>query len=221
MLTALLIATLTALAGPQMNPEVDAPSAPDALSEEDVEALDALLPESRPLGTIVFDTRLPAEVRIDGMVVAQLYTGAQLSVKAPVGPHELVILTNGTPRTGKVDVPATGKATVMVGRTGLTTGQSASEPDADGTATLQFRVVGSRGVLVQLGDDRFRIDSNSQKGIVMPIGSYDMRVRSADGTVVWANGRLELSRAVPVVVQLAEGRLPEVSGPGSSFSPGG
>ena len=208
-----------------MNPDADAPdtssSTPAELSEEDVEALDALLPDTQQLGTITFDSRLPAEVRIDGLVVAQLYTGAQLSVKATVGTHELLIITNGTPRTGRVDVPATGRATVMVGRTGLTTGRTDAETDASGTATLQFRVVGSQGVIVQLDGDRYRVDANSHKGVVVPVGAYDLRVRSADGTVVWANGRLELDRAAPVVVQLAEGRLPEVSGPGSSFSPGG
>ncbi len=236
MLIALFTAVLLAVpgafsAGPQMNPEAgsppaDIPTAPspsevDALSEEDVEALDALMPEAQQLGTIAFDTRVPAEIRIDGLVIAQLFTGAQLSVSATVGPHEILVLTNGRPRTGRVTVPVSGKATVVVGRTGLTTGQMDGKSDESGTATLQFRVVGSQGVIVQLDGDRYRVDAHSHKGVVVPVGSYDLRVRSADGTVVWANGRLELDRAVPVVVQLAEGRLPEVSGPGSSFAPGG
>ncbi|MEZ4321925.1 MAG: hypothetical protein R3F61_30920 [Myxococcota bacterium] len=187
---------------------------------EEVETLDELEAPSK-MGRILFDSRLPAEIRVDGHTVAQLYTGGRLSINASVGKHEVMVLTNGTPRLTAVDVLSDGQATVMIGRTGLTTGQVLDEDDADGNARVEFRVAGDQNVLVQLDDDRYKVDGHGYKGITVPVGSYRMSVRSGTGTVVWATGRLELHQAGEVVVQLAEGRMPEVSGGGSSFHPGG
>ncbi|MCB9673591.1 MAG: hypothetical protein H6737_00660 [Alphaproteobacteria bacterium] len=192
---------------------------PASINEE-VETLDEVESGVR-LGRIVFDSRLPAEIQVDNNTVAQLFAPGRLIINATVGPHELQVLTNGTPRTGRVEVPHTGAATVVIGRTGLTTGRTEDEDDADGAAKVEFRVAGDQDVLVQLADDRYRIDAHGQKGVVVPVGSYRMSVRSGNGTVVWASGRLELHQATDVVIQLAEGRMPEVSGGGSSFHPGG
>jgi len=190
-----------------------------ALINEEVETLDELESVER-VGSIVFDSRLPAEIRVDNQTVAQLFVAGRFTVNAPVGSHLVMVLTNGQPRTTNVDVPATGSATVMVGRTGLTTGRAVGEWDADGAAQVEFRVAGSQSVLVQLDGDRYRIDGHGYKGVTIPVGNHRMSIRSGNGTVVWASGRLELNKSADVVIQLAEGRMPEVSGAGSAFHPG-
>jgi hypothetical protein len=52
----------------------------------------------------------------------------------------------------------------------------------------------------------------------LPPGAHPMSVRSSDGTVVWATGSLEVAPGEPLVVQIGEGRMPEVSGAGA-FNP--
>jgi hypothetical protein len=174
------------------------------------------------MGQLMFDTRLPAEIRVDGHTVAQLYLGGRLTVNASIGPHEVMVLTNGTPRHVAVDVPRVGTAVVMVGRTGITTGLRDAELAEAGSLTpVELRVAGDQDVMVQIGDQRWRINARASKGIEVPIGVHTISVRSGNGTVVWATGTLELASAGPVVLQLAEGRMPEVSGQGSAFHPGG
>jgi hypothetical protein len=53
----------------------------------------------------------------------------------------------------------------------------------------------------------------------LPHGAYDALLRSGSGTVIYARSTLSLSGAGPLVVQVSEGRVPELSGEGGSLSP--
>lgn len=172
-------------------------------------------------GQMEFDTRLPAEIQLDGRTVAKLYGPGVFSMRAEVGEHDVLVLTNGTPRPLKVDVSRTATAVVLVGRNGLTaTARLEPLPEEEGITPVEVRVVGTEEVLVQIGKERFRLKPGAFRSLTVPVGRHAMRVKSSSGTVLWASGFLELTRTEPVVLQITEGRMPEVSGSGSSFVAG-
>lgn len=209
-MTACLLLVAAALAAP---PSTINPDAPLSLPVEE--------PASVATGELVFDARMPSELRVDGRTVAVLYATGTFAMQAPLGPHTVMVITNGTARSIEVDVPRTGSAVVMVGRTGLTTGRRGPTLAEDGSVVpLDLRVTGDRDVLVQIGEQRWHVNARGSKSVELAVGSYPMSVRSGNGTVVWATGTLDLTAAGPVVLQLTEGRMPEVSGVGTAFHPG-
>lgn len=172
-------------------------------------------------GAIEFDSRIPAEIRVAGVTLAQLYQPGVLQARVPVGAHEVVVLTNGRARTLKVDVSSTATAVVLVGRNGLTASARLEPlPEEEGMAPVELRVVGREEVIVVVDEERYRLLPGTIQALTLPVGRHAMSVRSASGTVVWARGHLELSRTVPTILQITEGRMPEVSGSGALFVPG-
>lgn len=174
------------------------------------------------MGSVLFDSRLPAEISIDRHMVAQTYIGAKVRVNASVGEHTVKIVTNGQPKLLDIEITQAGTVLVLIGRTGVTTGfQLEAPPGEEGSLTkAQLRVAGQRDVMLQIGDQRFRLNPGSTEDVELAVGRHKVSVRSGDGTVIWATGTLEVKTNEPVVVQLAEGRMPEVSGSGSVFFPG-
>lgn len=209
-MTACLLLVAAALGAPPSSINPDAPMAVPADEAPTVAT-----------GELVFDARLPSELRVDGRTVAVLYATGTFAMQAPLGPHQVVVITNGTARTIDVEVPRTGSVVVMVGRTGLTAGKRGPTLAEDGSVVpLDLRVTGDRDVLVQIGEQRWHVNARGSKAVEVPVGSHAMSVRSGNGTVVWATGTLDLTAAGPVVLQLTEGRMPEVSGVGTAFHPG-
>ncbi|MCA9567553.1 MAG: hypothetical protein KC656_06910 [Myxococcales bacterium] len=178
-------------------------------------------PVSADTGVVEFDSRLPAEIQLDGHTLAQLYQQGTLRTRAPTGTHEVVVLTNGRARSLTLDVSRTATAVVFIGRNGLTASTRLEPlPEEAGEAPVELRVLGHEEVLVTLGDRRFRMLPGSTKALSVPLGRHEMSVKSASGTVLWAKGHLELTRTTPAVIQITEGRMPEVSGAGTTFVAG-
>lgn len=200
----LLTAALAANPLPR-NPEID----PAALPAQEA-----------ALGTVLFDVRIPAEVRLDGVVLAQLFTPGRLIVDTALGTREVMVVTNGIPRTLAIDVLGDGRTVVLVGRNGLTSSRMADEAEAEGEVPMQLRVAGDQDVLVTFGDERYHVDAYGSRDLTLPVGTHDMTVRSGDGLVLWARGHVTLERSELTIVQLSEGRLPEISGSGARFHPG-
>ncbi len=191
-----------------------APTAPEA-----VPSSGSTRPET---GVIEFDSRLPAEIQLDGHTLAQLYHQGLFRTRAPLGPHEVLVLTNGHARKLTVDVSRTATAVVFIGRNGLTASTRLEPlPEEGGVAPVELRVLGREEVLITVGDRRYRMLPGAYRVLTLPVGTHPMSVRSASGTVLWAKGRLQITRTTPAIVQVTEGRMPEVSGDGAVFVAGG
>lgn len=180
-------------------------------------------PEAPSRGHIVVDARVPAEVLFDGQMVGQLYFPSTLRVEVPAGEHTLRIYTNGVHEDLAIDVPSDDELQVLVGRTGTTVeGQELSLPSEQEEVTevaVQFRVHGTEPVRMVLGKRRFDLATDEQVDVTLKPGSHKLSLRNEDGTVIWASGMLRLTGPEDVVVQITEGRMPEVGG-GGEFSSG-
>lgn len=170
-------------------------------------------------GDLVIQVTVPAEVHMDGKIIAELFEESELRVPADIGAHRLVVYRNGDPQPLDVTIKKGLDTTLTVGRTGITTGQALERlAPVDGTVSVEFRVDDVEGALLVLGDERHRLAPGTVFHAELKGGETPMSVRSADGTVVWATGSLDL-RHGPVIVQINPGRLPEVPSMGGSFQP--
>ena len=107
----LLLACTLSLAGP----DVSAAPNPDAKDTLD---------EPVDLGSLGIDARVPVEVLVDGHKMVQLYTSGHVKLNVAPGHRRLRIYVNGTPEEHAIEILPTGAALVIVGRTGITTGQT-------------------------------------------------------------------------------------------------
>jgi hypothetical protein len=180
-------------------------------------------PADVPLGWVRFEANVPAEVRINRRPIAQVFVPSSVEVAAPIGQHELTVLVGGTPSTFPLVVPPPpDRAVVMVGRSG-TSVRSEARPvaAADHQVPLELRGTGPGPVQVRIAAVKYRVEAGATVGLTLAPGEYPVSVRSPDGTAIWATGRLTVSGGDVVIVQLTEGRLPEVTGAGSFVANGG
>lgn len=169
-------------------------------------------------GTLVIDAKVPTEIRGPDAVLAQLYVPSVLSVDLDGGTYEFIVFRNGNPETIRLEVPAEGTARMVVGEAGITAPPAPKKTeDLPAETTVEFRTVGTVAVMVQLPDERLRVSPGHAQTVTLPTGTHAMKVRSSDGTVIWARGELTLG-GKDTVVQLSEGRGPEVSGENALWS---
>ena len=180
-----------------------------------------LLALSASAGNLVVDARVPAEVWLSTEMVGKVFRPAELHFEAEAGPTELTIFVDGEPHRVEVEVSETGETRVLVGRTGITTSGPAAGPTpaAEGPLSVDFRVTGREDLVLTVGRDRYRVSPGKTLTLEVASGSHPMTLRSDDGTLLFARGTLEVV-SEGVVVQLSDGRLPEVIGSGGSFQPG-
>ena len=185
-------------------------------------AADPAPPEPSPdPGTLHIDAKLPAEVLVDGAKIAQLWHPGALTVAVSAGPHTLRIYTHGDPEDFPVQIEPDAQTRVVVGRTGITLDSLAAAPADPATpVAVELRSVGG-SAQVRLADRRIELDNGERVSVQLAPGDHRMSVRSRDGTVIWATGVLEVGVGEGLVVQVAEGRLPELSGAGRFHASGG
>jgi hypothetical protein len=176
-------------------------------------------------GEVVIDARVPAEIEVERQKWATLLRPGVVRFSASPGTLAMVVYVDGDPQPVAVTVPATGAATVLIGRSGVTGGVDvkvgAAAADAVvGPAAVEVRNSGARPVMVRVDGVAYTIDPRSPLSWSMPAGIYRFEVRDVAGRAVWARGRLQVGGG-PVVVQVSEGRFPEVSGDRSTFTPDG
>jgi len=170
-------------------------------------------------GELVVEAHQPAQLHVNGQPVAELYTASVLHLQLAAGDYAVTVMLNGKPESVDVAIPAEGGTTLVIGRSGITTGQiAAAEPAADGPAKVEIRVSGAAGVMVQVDEKRHRLGAGEVLTIDLDQGTHKLQIRDHAGTVVWARGTLEVAGA-EMVVQVAEGRMPEVAGTGGVFRP--
>jgi len=212
--TLLIAAALATEPTPAFASNPDASSSPD-----DAEAPVSVSEQNA--GTLRIDIKLPAEVLLDGVKLAETYVPAQLSFEVVAGPHLLRVYTHGDPHDLPIEVEAGDALSVVVGRTGMsgdrTTGTA---PDPNGIVPVEFRVLDGMASTIRIDGGKHTIPQGDRLTLDLPVGTHPVSVRSADGTIIWATGRLTLGGHEGVVVQVAEGRLPEVSGD-ARFDPSG
>lgn len=211
----------TALAGPALpNTPAAAPSAATRPAEPVPAEVEAGAPTAAA-GQVVFDVRQPAELLIDGVKLGQLYYAGQARFDIVPGRHVVRVYVSGQPTDGEIEVVAGTETRVLVGRTGLSISRQALDaPEAD-AVPVELRVVGGSGAQVRLDAQRFDLPPGGKLSTTLATGAHAVSFRSADGTVIWATGTLRIAAGDPIVVQLAEGRLPEISGPGRFDAGGG
>jgi hypothetical protein len=162
-------------------------------------------------GDVVVDAEVPVEILVDGAPRAQTYGPAQVVLPVEAGERTLRVYVAGKPREIRLEVPQDGTTRVAVGRTGLSAERVASEDPAD-EAPVELRLVGDESLRVFLGEDRLSLAPGQQHRVDLARGEHPLQLRSADGLIVFATGTLDVRGTGPVVVQLSEGRAPEVIG---------
>lgn len=171
-------------------------------------------------GDLVVDAKVPVEILVEGMKLGQLYFPGEVRYRIVAGHHLVRLYTNGQPTDLPIDLAAGQRTRVLVGRTGITVSNEAIPAAPAGPARIELRFVGTGQALVRLGSTPHALQPGHDLTLELPSGAYPLSVRSADGTVIWASGQLDVSAGDAVVVQVGEGRMPEVSGPGA-FHAGG
>jgi hypothetical protein len=168
-------------------------------------------------GGVIIDAEVPVELRVEGRPYLTLLYPAQARFEHPKGATELTLFVNGVPRKITVQIPETGHVRVVVGRNGV----SHSTPDDDTPvakdSTVVFRAIGLESVQLRIDGERHFVSPKQPLSVKLTTGRHPMEVRNNEGTLIWAKGILELSGRENVVVQMTEGRMPEVVGSGSQF----
>lgn len=172
-------------------------------------------------GEVVVEAKVPTEVWMAGQKIAENSYPCQVRFEAPDGEVDLLLVVNGANNTVKVTVPTTGAALVHVGRTGITTGHTDAPTLAAGqTATrVQFRSAAREDLVLYVDGGKHELSPAAVLSIDLDLGDHKVSLRSRDGTIVYATGLLRVE-GDGLVVQLADGRMPEIAGDGGSFSPG-
>lgn len=167
---------------------------------------------------LVVAAHVPTQIVIGGQTVAELYQNATVHVDVPPGTLALTLYVNGKPQDMQVDVPTDGAVTVMVGKTGITTGTRAEAPSAAAAGgRVEFRVAGGEGVTLQLDNQRHRLSPGDVLSLDLSGGDHPLVLRDRAGTLIWARGSLRVDG--PMIVQLAGGRVPEVTSDRGGFVP--
>lgn len=175
-------------------------------------------PASDGLGELVVQAEVPIEVAVDGRPVAQIFMPSSVHIPVRVGSRKVTVMVNGNPTKLVLDVPDSGNAHVIVGRTGITTRTDAAAPAAT-EARVDLRVVGKEGIRVTIDGQRFRLSPGQQQALELTSGDHAFELRSSDGTAIFAVGDLMVHGSGDVVVQLSAGRAPEVIGQTGSWQP--
>ncbi len=173
-------------------------------------------------GRLVVQTKLPAEVLVDGAKLAQIWAPATVMFDIEAGPHELRVYTQGEPTNLPIVLKAGKELSVVVGRTGITLEESAvaSAPADAATVPVEFRCVGAP-LQIRLDRERLQLAEGDKVSVDLAPGRHEMSVRNAAGTVMWATGTLEVQPRRGLVVQVSDGRMPELFGPGRFHARGG
>ncbi len=212
----MLFALALALAGPALP---DPTERPGGMTADNPDAVDAVNAEVTGLARLTIDALLPVEVWIDGAKFAQLWAPATTTVQLAPGPHLVRVYAQGKPADQQVNLVDGANVRVVVGRGGVSVEEATASDDQPTVVPVEFRVLGARGASLRIGDERHAINAGDRLSLDLDVGPHLISVRSSDGTVIWASGRLSVTGGAPLVIHLGEGRMPEVSG-GGRFDPG-
>ncbi len=165
---------------------------------------------------LIVDAQIPTELAINGLPIAQIFVPSRISVDRPAGLAEITLFVDGKPQFFSVEIKNDKPTWFVVGKTGITVSQPEATA-ATGPAKAEFRVSGTGTVQLRLGDAVYRLAPGDSKSIELEPGEHPMSLRDSKGTAIWARGMLNIQPGGVMIVQLADGRLPEVVGSGGAF----
>jgi hypothetical protein len=94
---------------------------------------------------------MPTQVALDGEPIVQILRPAEVRLDVDLGPHELVVMLDGKPHTVEIEVEAQQATRVLIGRSGISTGQVDTSLDLADEGRVELRVIGDERLLVQVG----------------------------------------------------------------------
>lgn len=168
-------------------------------------------------GELVVDAKVPVRVAVDGELLAEVHREGVLHLPLADGLRGVVLTVAGNAQRYEVQI-GDQPSRILVGRTGVTVDAVApAVAIPQGEATVRFRTAGKERLLVQV--DRQRVLVSPGVGIALPLstGDHAISIRNPDGTQIFARGTLIISSGGDLLVQIAEGRVPETSGEGLQF----
>jgi hypothetical protein len=199
-------------------PEMNQPVATEAGAPVPIVATEETATQSGPL---VIEAKVPCEVIVDNVKLTQLWVPGTASFDVVVGKHLVKLYVSGVPADVPVEVTSAKEVRVLVGRTGVSVSENLLPAAGEiATVDVEMRVVGGGAVQIRVDGNKHPVSGGDRLKLTLPPGPHAMSVRSSDGTVIWAAGTLNLVGGAPVVLQIAEGRVPEVSGP-AKYEPAG
>ena len=74
---------------------------------------------------------------------------------------------------------------------------------------------------LRIGKQRLNIDAGQSTSLTLSPGDHVISLRNHDGTVIWAQRTLHVGAQEGLVVQLSDGRMPELFGAGRFHPSGG
>jgi hypothetical protein len=169
-------------------------------------------------GTIVIDAKVPVEVKLDADAVGTLLVPSTLTLVTTPGAHTLKMWVHGTASDVPVDVPPDGQVVVVVGSGGVTAGAPPKVAGV-GPVRVELRSLGREALAVVIAGTRVVVDAGQTVPVELPAGEHAVTLRNLDGTAMWADGTLVVGAGTLVVVQISDGRAPEVAGAGSAWRP--
>ena len=165
---------------------------------------------------LIIEATVPTSVFVDEVAVGQMYVPASLTLSLPAGEHTSVFMINGSPQPMPLLLLDGLTNVVTVGQSGITTATRRVEL-ASASTEVEFRTTSSETLTVHVGEERFDLPPGESAALDLPVGEHTISVRGGAGTVVYGRGTLVVSGLGHLVVQVADGRLPEAVGPGGSF----
>jgi len=163
---------------------------------------------------IIVDAQVPTELAIHGLPVAQVYIPSRISVEQPEGVVGVTLFVDGEPQFFRVEIKNDKPTWFVVGRNGVSVTQGHLVAP-EGPSTAELRVTGKGGVRFTLGKELYQLGPGEHRSLSLEPGEYPVDLRDAKGTAIWARGTLKVEPGATLVVQLADGRLPEITGAGA------
>lgn len=172
-------------------------------------------------GGFMVDAKVPVEVRIAEQSYLKLYYPGQARMEYPAGPVDITLMVNGHPSIINVEIPTEGYTQLVVGRNGTSISEQRVTTEAKASSPVTFRAVGLESMQIRLNNAKHTVAPEKEMQHTLATGTHKLEIRNEAGTLVWAKGILNVSGKEPVIIQLSEGRLPEVIGLESDFSSSG
>lgn len=173
-------------------------------------------------GELLIDARIPTAIYIDGQPFVQLSQPGKVEFDVADGEHKIVIMTNGYPNERTITI---GKepAHLLVGRSGISFGKAEvvvpTQSNTGLSSTIELRSTSRLPLMIYIGEEKHILAAKATKELEIAAGEHTISVRNDAGTAIFASGVIVTDGEHQVIVQLSEGRVPEVSGEGSQYLP--
>ncbi len=165
-------------------------------------------------GILRVETTLPAEVAVDDVKVATVMVPSSLHFNLADGQHKVSIWVEGTRTNYDLVLSKESAVTIVAGQGGVSVDMTQPAPTngSGSTRQLQVRSTSNIEITVIIDGERMTLPPAGQREIDLAIGLHTIQVRSAEGTVIWAQDTLQIEPGEPAILQVTDGVAPELFG---------